>query len=83
MTDIGIERLIYAIIRQAVDDWRALCKGKRPTKDCNFEELEYFFKHRCDDLLIRGNLSTDRILEQLQKERRAREMREKSEKAAI
>lgn len=83
MTEIGIERLIYAIIRQAIDDYRALCKGKKPTHDCNFEEIERFFKNRCDVLLISDRLSGQAILEQLQRERRAREMREKSEKATV
>lgn len=83
MTDAGIERLIYEIIRQAIDDYRALCKGKKPTHDCNFEEIERFFKTRCDDFLIGNMITGQAILEQLQKERRAREMREKSEKAAI
>ena len=37
------EALLKAIIERAVMDWRLLCKGQKPTGDCNFEELERFF----------------------------------------
>jgi len=65
-----IDNLVFAIVEQAVRDWRNLCQGNTPTKDCNFDELEEFFGADCDMLLACTNLSAGQILLQLQRERR-------------
>lgn len=36
--------LAAAIILQAVEDWRRLCKGKKQDGKVNFNELRRFFK---------------------------------------
>ncbi len=41
------KELLIAIVTQAVEDWRYLCKGGIPTKHCNLSELEEFFKSGC------------------------------------
>lgn len=41
--------LVWAVIERAAMDWRALCRGQKPTSDCNFSELERFFDVDCPD----------------------------------
>lgn len=41
------EALLGAVIERAAMDWRALCRGQKPTSDCNFAELERFFEVDC------------------------------------
>lgn len=41
------DALLGAIIERAAMDWRALCRGQKPTSDCNFAELERFFEVDC------------------------------------
>lgn len=61
------EMLVEAIFKQAAKDWRALKKGKEPTGDMNFKELEYFFKHE-SGLYLTGKLTGATILAQLKSE---------------
>lgn len=74
-----MNNLAIAIVRQAIDDWRYLCKKEREakkegksfeTKDCNFRELTKFFKNDCANYLIGTNISANRVWVLLQQERR-------------
>lgn len=62
------EMLVEAIFRQAAKDWRALQKGKEPTGDMNFKELEHFFKHE-SNIYLTGRLTGATILAQLKSEK--------------
>jgi hypothetical protein len=67
------EKEIYdlsaAIVRRAVDDWRALCKGKKETADRNFNELSNFFQTNC--AIYVGSETAERIYSLLCRERKA------------
>jgi len=54
-----------AIVRQAIDDWKYLCRGKKEDVDCNFKELTYFFQHDCEQYLVGTDISADRIYQAL------------------
>ena len=58
-----------AVVLQAVEDWRALCAGKKVPSTVTFTELERFFKGDCDGFLIGETVTGEKILSQLQKER--------------
>lgn len=69
----SVTDLTTAIVQQAIYDWRYLCRGREPTKRCNFKELEEFFRHDCE-----GYIDIDvaqRIYRQLKRERRESEAR--------
>lgn len=68
MTSKGIQDLIYAIVMQAVRDWRSLCKGTEETKDCNFKELERFFENDCGGYTDAE--TAKQIYDKMKKERR-------------
>lgn len=59
----------HAIIIKASDDWRELCNGGDETHDCNFNELEEFFRDDCDAFLTGKRVLAEEILEKLQEER--------------
>lgn len=68
MTNQGVQDLAYAIVIQAVEDWRSLCKGKTETKHCNFIELQKFFKNGCEGYI--DTETAERIYDKLKKERK-------------
>jgi hypothetical protein len=74
----GFKELASAIVIQAVDDWRYLCEGNKPTRDCNFNELDRFFKGGCNGY-IDGELA-ERIYAKLKMERRVAELSGKIQK---
>ena len=50
--DDGMRKLAYAIVLQAVKDWKALCAPNAIEHDGkNFRELRRFFRKEVDDLL--------------------------------
>lgn len=59
----------HAIIIKASEDWRELCNGGNETYNCNFNELEEFFRDDCDTFLAGKSVLAKEILEKLQKER--------------
>lgn len=72
--DYEMEKAVYselaiAIVRQAIDDWRDLCKGKEPNGHCNFGELTRFFKDNCDGYLDNTDIDAKRIYALLRQER--------------
>jgi len=66
----GYKKLALTIVIKAIEDWHYLCDGGTETRDCNFKELERFFKHDCDTYLTGTDLSAKKLLEQLQQERK-------------
>lgn len=62
------ESLAYAVIMQAVEDWRWLCNGGTPTADCNFDELTHFFKEDFKFYTRKESKAGEMILKRLQKE---------------
>lgn len=72
-----------AIVRQAIDDWKYLCKGGKEEGDCNFNELTHFFKHDCEKYLVGTDISAERIYQALlQKRYKAKENKKKMEVGA-
>lgn len=70
----GWNEFALAVVGQAVQDWRDLCKGKRPeTQDCNFAELDEFFQGGCGFYLLETGISANRIYSQLCRERKRAE----------
>ena len=70
--DLGLTGFVglgAAVVLQAVDDWRALCADKKLPGTVTFTELERFFRDDCDKFLVSRNVTGDKILAQLQKER--------------
>lgn len=70
--DLGLTGFVglgAAVVLQAVDDWRALCADKKVPGTVTFTELERFFRDDCDKFLVSRNVTGDKILAQLQKER--------------
>lgn len=63
-----MQDLAFAVVEQAVRDWRWLCKGNFDDWDCNFEELTDFFKH--DASFYIGDEAAKRLWEQMRYERR-------------
>ena len=59
----------HAIIIKASEDWRELCNGRDETYNCNFNELEEFFRDDCDTFLTGKRVFAKEILKKLQKER--------------
>lgn len=41
------KELAEAVVLKAVEDWRYLCEMGIPSKECNFKEIENFFKREC------------------------------------
>lgn len=62
-------RLITAIFKRAVDDWRMLCNGSKETRDRNFKELEHAFEKELDFYLQASDLKAETIYAKLKKER--------------
>ena len=68
---MGFEREIYnnlalSIVRQAINDWRDLCKMTEEEREkkqgqFNFDEIEQFFKNDCEGYLDDTDISADRI----------------------
>lgn len=69
LDDDIVEELAFAIVDRAVKDWRSLCKGRKQSGDCNFKELERFFKKDCAKF-IQSQETAEKIWEQLKLERR-------------
>lgn len=65
----GLRGLGAAVVLQAVDDWRELCKDKKMPSTVNFTELERFFLKDCDGFLVGETVTGEKILSQLQRER--------------
>lgn len=61
--------LLHAVMTQALEDWRYLCKGGIPTQDCNFTELDTFFKSGCYGYIDQE--TAKRIHKKLRQERKA------------
>ena len=55
---------------QAVQDWRALCRGRKETRTCNFKELERFFERECEVYIDRD--VAKKIYNKLKLERKAK-----------
>lgn len=62
------EDLAYAVVEQAVRDWRWLCEGNFDDWDCNFDELTDFFKREASFYI--GECAAKRLWEQMRRERR-------------
>ena len=76
----AVETIALEVVKQAVKDWRDLCKmtpEQRYLKrgQFNFAELEEFFTKHGDIYLGGINISAERILKQLQRERKLSEKR--------
>jgi len=69
LDDNDTYNLAAAIIKQAVWDWRYLCKGGKPAKDLNFDELVQFFTCDCE-MYCRKEKTTERIFRLMKLERR-------------
>lgn len=66
--------LLLAVVEQAVDDWRWLCRrkkthGKRAYYPISFAELEQFFENDCEYFLRGTGICAPKIYRQLQRER--------------
>jgi len=62
----SVQTLVYAIVKQAITDWRDLCKygpNSHETPSKNFEKLTYFFQHGCNGMISQG--TADRIYAEL------------------
>ena len=68
LDDRTARSLAASIVRQAVDDWRCLCKGEYGKERCNFNELDDFFKHDCCGYI--SEESARRIYDKLRLERK-------------
>jgi hypothetical protein len=68
LDNTAVRELTTAIVRQAVDDWRYLCKGGEPRDDCDFGELTRFFESGCAGYISQG--AAERIYKKLREERR-------------
>lgn len=66
----NFRELAYAIIIQAVLDWRRLAAGGFEEHDCNFEELEKFFTYECDTLIEDYQFTGAQILQFLKEDQR-------------
>lgn len=66
--DAAFEELRHAIVKQAVDDWRALCKGKKIQGE-TFETIRGFFNSELGELLCGGQ--SHYILRKLEEELKA------------
>lgn len=75
----GIDGLAVAIVVQATEDWRSLCKGGEETSECNFIELECFFENEAIGYLEGTNTSAERILKILLQEKAESNYLEKRE----
>jgi hypothetical protein len=64
----GFRGLAMEIILRAIKDWRRLVKGAKERGDCNFEELEHFFRYECDRYLIGTSMTGEEILKNLKAE---------------
>lgn len=64
----GYKGLAMAVVIQAVQDWRRLLKGAKETGDCNFKELEHFFRYECDRYLTGTSMTGEEILKKLKAE---------------
>jgi len=83
MSEMEFEKRLYntlalAVVEQAVDDWRSLCKMDEAEREenrakFNFEELTYFFKNGCSDYLKETGVSAAKIYRILALERRGAE----------
>lgn len=69
LEDNDTYNLAAAIVKQAVWDWRYLCKGGKPEHDLNFKELTHFFIHDCE-MYCRQPKTTERIFRLMKLERR-------------
>ena len=69
MTNDEAMLYIEAILSQAAEDWRYLCRGGVETKDKNFKELEEFFTVDCHIFLSPTTLLPEAIYTKLKKER--------------
>lgn len=63
----GYKGLATAVVVRAIVDWRRLTNGAKETRDCNFKELEHFFRHECDLFLTGTGMSGAEILKKLKK----------------
>lgn len=61
----SLEDLQHSIVRQAVDDWRALCKGQ-DIPGQTFDTIRSFFNSEWGELLCVGR--NDYILSKLEEE---------------
>lgn len=65
---VGYKGLAAAIVVRAVQDWRRLVKGAKETGDCDFKELEHFFRYECDRYLTGTSMTGEEILKKLKAE---------------
>ena len=47
ITDDVLNKIVVAVVTEAVKDWRRLCKSAMPSKYRNFAELDEFFQSGC------------------------------------
>ena len=64
--EVAYQEFYHAIVMQAVDDWRRLCKGKKV--GASFDELRIFFNSDWCAALC-GELNPSVILTRLEAER--------------
>ena len=67
----GFRGLAIGIVLQAITDWWRLVKGAKETGDCNFKELEHFFRYECDRYLKGTSMTGEEILKMLKAEQRS------------
>ena len=63
----GYKGLATAVVVRAIVDWRRLTNGAKETRDCNFKELEHFFRYECDRYLTGTSMTGEEILKKLKK----------------
>lgn len=69
----SVQTLVYAIVKQAIADWRDLCRygpNSHETPSKNFDELTYFFQHECKQMINPD--AADRIYAELLQYRKRR-----------
>lgn len=69
LDDNDTYNLAAAIVKQAVWDWRYLCKHGKKAGDLNFEELTEFFTCDCE-MYCRNPKTAERIFRLMKLERR-------------
>lgn len=80
MESTECKSLSYAIVLQAIEDWRWLCEGNKESCARNFIELEKFFKKGCDTYLLGTDIRAKDILKKLMHERAVSNYKEKAAK---
>lgn len=69
MTDAGVNRLMGAILAQAVKDYKALISNKKkPSADCNIHELEKFFRSEWFNEMVDYKIDGEYVMRECRKQ---------------